>query len=52
MDDRFANPFANVRRLHPDYPGDRALIMRTAQGRGDGVTVALWDLRASVRRQE
>ena len=28
MDDRFANPFAKVRRLHPDNPGDRELILR------------------------
>jgi hypothetical protein len=28
MDDRFANPFAKVRRLHPDDPGDRELIVR------------------------
>lgn len=31
MDDRFANPFAKVRRLHPDDPGDRALIVRYAR---------------------
>ncbi len=28
MDDRFGNPFAKVRRLHPDDPVDRALILR------------------------
>lgn len=28
MDDRFANPFAKVRRLDPDNPGDRAFIVR------------------------
>ena len=28
MDDRFANPFARVRHLHPDNPGDRELIVR------------------------
>jgi hypothetical protein len=28
MDDRFANPFARVQRLHPDNPADRELILR------------------------
>ncbi len=28
MDERFANPFAKVRRLHPDDPVDRAFILR------------------------
>jgi hypothetical protein len=28
MDDRFANPFAKVRRLHPDNPGDCEFILR------------------------
>jgi hypothetical protein len=28
MDDRFANPFAKVRRLHPDDAADRAFILR------------------------
>ena len=28
MDNRFVNPFAKVRQLHPDNPGDRALILR------------------------
>lgn len=28
VDDRFANPFAKVRHLHPDKPGDREFILR------------------------
>jgi hypothetical protein len=28
VDDRFANPFAKVRHVHPDNPGDRELIVR------------------------
>jgi hypothetical protein len=28
MDERFVNPFAKVRRLHPDDPADRAFILR------------------------
>ena len=28
VDNRFVNPFAKVRQLHPDNPGDRALILR------------------------
>lgn len=28
MDERFANPFAKLRRLHPDDPVDRAFILR------------------------
>ena len=31
MNDPFANPFAKVRQLHPDNPGDRALIVRFAR---------------------
>jgi hypothetical protein len=31
MDERFANPFAKVRRLHPDDPVDRAFILRYAR---------------------
>ena len=29
--DPFANPFAKVRHLHPDNPGDRELILRYAR---------------------
>lgn len=31
MDERFANPFAKVRRLDPDDPVDRAFILRYAR---------------------
>jgi hypothetical protein len=31
VSDPFANPFARVRRLHPDNPGDRELILRYAR---------------------
>jgi hypothetical protein len=31
VNDPFANPFAKVRQLHPDNPGDRALIVRFAR---------------------
>lgn len=31
VDDPFANPFAKVRQLHPDNPGDRQLIVRYAR---------------------
>jgi hypothetical protein len=31
MSDRWVNPFAKVRRLHPDTPGDREMIMRYAR---------------------
>ncbi len=31
MNERFVNPFAKVRRLHPDLPADRALILRYAR---------------------
>ena len=29
--DPFANPFAKVRHIHPDNPGDRELILRYAR---------------------
>ncbi|MCX6521656.1 MAG: hypothetical protein NTZ21_13430 [Actinobacteria bacterium] len=28
MNERFVNPFAKMRRLHPDLPADRELILR------------------------